>query len=69
MNLNMREILKIFKKMDKGLRNILMGHNMKVIFLTIKKMDLEYINLQMEKYMKGILRMIYMKERGDMYGE
>ena len=53
MNLNIKEILKIIKKMDMELKNIMMTLNMKEILRIIKKMDMGYINMQMEKFIRG----------------
>ena len=69
LNLNTLEILKIIKKMDLEQRNIQMALNILVILLIIRKMDMENILFLIKNTMKEILKMIYIMEKGNMYGK
>ena len=69
LNLNTLEILKIIKKMDLEQRNIQMALNILVILLIIRKMDMENILFLIMNTMKEISKMIYIMEKGNMYGK
>ena len=68
-NLIMKDNLKIIKKKDLELKNILMVLFMKGIFLMGKKMDKENIPFLMGNIIKEIFKMIYMKEMEFMNGQ
>ena len=55
--------------MDLEQRNIQMALNILAILLIIRKMDMENILFLIMNTMKEILKMIYIMEKGNMYGK